>query len=59
MKSNIIISDITCMKDKFCIAGFDVYENRMKRLLITGGYWSLDNIKKIKTYGSILLIPIL
>ena len=55
MKSNIIISDITCMKDKFCVAGFDVFENKMKRLLIDDGYWSLDNIKKIKTYGSILV----
>lgn len=43
-KSNIIISDITCMKEKFCIAGFDTYEKRMKRLMIDGGYWDADQI---------------
>ena len=36
-KSNIIISDITCMKEKYCIAGFDTYENRMKRLMVAIG----------------------
>ncbi len=54
MKTNIIISDITCMKDKFCVAGFDTYNNKMRRLLIDGGYWNLDDINKIKTYSSII-----
>ena len=36
-KSHIVISDITCLKEKFCIAGFDTYEKRMKRLMIDGG----------------------
>lgn len=45
-KSNIIISDITCMKEKYCIAGFDTYENRMKRLMIDGCYWDKDQIPK-------------
>ena len=43
-KSHIIISDITCMKEKFCIAGFDTYEKRMKRLMIDGGYWNANQI---------------
>ena len=43
-KSHIVISDITCMKEKFCIAGFDTYEKRMKRLMIDGGYWNTDQI---------------
>jgi len=32
------------MKEKFCIAGFDTYEKRMKRLMIDGGYWNTDQI---------------
>ena len=43
-KSHMVISDITCMKEKFCIAGFDTYEKRMKRLMIDGGYWNADQI---------------
>ncbi len=43
-KSHIIISDIICMKEKFCIAGFDTYEKRMKRLMIDGGYWNANQI---------------
>ncbi len=43
-KSHIVISDITCMKEKFCIAGFDTYEKRMKRLMIDGSYWNPNQI---------------
>ena len=43
-KSHIVISDITYMKEKFCIAGFDTYEKRMKRLMIDAGYWNADQI---------------
>ncbi len=49
-KSNIIISDITCMKEKFCIAGWDIGEKRMKRLLIDNMYW---DEKDIPTYSVI------
>lgn len=52
-KSNIIISDITCMKEKFCIAGFDTYEKRMKRLMLDGGYWDASQIPT--TYCEILV----
>lgn len=52
-KSHIVISDITCMKEKFCIAGFDTYEKRMKRLMIDGGYWDADQIPA--TYCEILV----
>jgi len=52
-KSNIIISDITCMKEKFCIAGFDTYEKRMKRLMIDGGYWDENQIPK--TYCQVMV----
>lgn len=51
-KSNIIISDITCMKEKFCVAGWDTYERKMKRLLINRGYWDIEQIPK---YSSIIV----
>ena len=41
------------MKEKFCIAGFDTYEKRMKRLMIDGGYWNEDQIPA--TYCEILV----
>ena len=41
-KSNIIISDITCMKEKFCI-----------RLMLDGGYWDAGQIPT--TYCEILV----
>lgn len=52
-KSHIVISDITCMKEKFCIAGFDTYEKHMKRLMIDGGYWDANQIPA--TYCEILV----
>lgn len=52
-KANIILSDITCMKEKFCIAGFDTYEKRMKRLMLDGGYWDASQIPT--TYCEILV----
>ena len=52
-KSNIIISDITCMKEKFCIAGFDTYEKHMKRLMLDGGYQDASQIPT--TYCEILV----
>ena len=52
-KSHIVISDITCMKEKFCIAGFDTYEKRMKRLMIDGGYWNANQVPA--TYCEILV----
>ena len=50
--SNIIISDITNMKEKFCVAGWDIHERRMKRLLIDGGYWDENQIPQ---YSSIIV----
>ena len=51
-QSNIIISDITNMKEKFCVAGWDMHERRMKRLLINGGYWDGSQIPQ---YSSIIV----
>jgi hypothetical protein len=50
--SNIIISDITNMKDKFCIAGWDTHERRMKRLMIDGKYWEENQLPQ---YSSIIV----
>jgi hypothetical protein len=50
--SNVIISDITNMKEEFCIAGWDIHERRMKRLLIDGGYW---NENQVPQYSSIIV----
>ena len=41
------------MKEKFCIAGLDTYEKRMKRLMIDGGYWDENQIPK--TYCQIMV----
>ncbi|MCL2538087.1 MAG: hypothetical protein FWE52_01240 [Alphaproteobacteria bacterium] len=53
--SNIIISDITNMKEKFCIAGWDIGELRMKRLLIDRGYWDEANLAKLKGHSWIVI----
>jgi hypothetical protein len=42
------------MKNKFCVAGWDLDECRMKRLLIDGGYWDTTNLPSIgKWYSSL------
>jgi hypothetical protein len=46
-RTNIIVSDITCMKEKFCVAGWDMDKLRMKRLLINGGYWDATDLASI------------
>ena len=40
------------MKEKFCIAGWDTYERKMKRLLINRGYWDADQVPE---YSSIMV----
>ncbi|MDR2666961.1 MAG: hypothetical protein LBB34_02495 [Holosporales bacterium] len=55
-KTNIVLSDITCMKDKFCIAGWDLDECRMKRLLINGGYWDTHNLDSIGKWYSLISV---
>jgi hypothetical protein len=44
------------MKDKFCVAGWDVDEGRMKRLLINGGYWDTTNLASIGTWYSLITV---
>ncbi|MDR1390788.1 MAG: hypothetical protein LBI95_00220 [Holosporales bacterium] len=55
-RTNVVISDITCMKDKFCVAGWDVDECRMKRLLVNGGYWNLSNLSKLGEWYSLITV---
>jgi hypothetical protein len=55
-KTNVIISDITCMRDKFCVAGWDLDEFRMKRLLIDGGYWDSTNLSKIVKWYALITV---
>ncbi|MCL2369066.1 MAG: hypothetical protein FWC83_00120 [Alphaproteobacteria bacterium] len=51
--SNIIISDITKMKDGYCVGGWDTHERRMKRLMIDGKYFTKYQIPK---YSSIIVM---
>jgi hypothetical protein len=44
------------MKDKFCIAGWDLNEHRMKRLLINGVYWNTTNLSSIGKWYSLISI---
>jgi hypothetical protein len=52
-KTNIIVSDITYKKNLFCVAGWDKSANKMRRLLLDGKYWHLDDIKKLGQYAEI------
>ncbi len=50
---NVITSDITYMKDTFCIAGWCPSTSQMKRLMINGNHWSDADLKKIGKYASL------
>lgn len=50
---NIITSDITYMKDTFCIAGWSPSTSDMKRLMIKGHHWHDKDLKKIGKYASL------
>lgn len=52
-KINVITSDITYMKDTFCVAGYCPYSSQMKRLMINGRHWTEADLKKIGRYASI------
>jgi hypothetical protein len=60
MKHNIIISDLTYMKETCCVAGWNPNYNKMMRLLINGGHWNEKDLKKIGGYSMIRVntIPI-
>lgn len=50
---NIITSDITYMKDTFCVAGCCPSSGEMKRLMINGHHWTDQDLKKIGKYAAL------
>ncbi len=50
---NVITSDITYMKDTYCVAGWSPSTGQMKRLMINGNHWSDKDLKKIGKYASL------
>jgi hypothetical protein len=50
---NVIISDITYMKEKFCVAGFDYFNNRMVRLMPNKSHWEENELKKLGGFSVI------
>ena len=50
---NVITSDITYMKDTYCVAGWSPSTGQMKRLMINGDHWSDKDLKKIGKYASL------
>lgn len=57
---NVITSDITYMKETYCVAGWNPSGRQMKRLLINGKHWDDNDLKRIGGYASLLVnvIPI-
>ncbi|MHA1575681.1 MAG: hypothetical protein ACTSXL_06065 [Alphaproteobacteria bacterium] len=53
MKINLIISDITCMKEKFCVGGFDYFNNKMIRLMPKGKHWEENDLEQLKGFSTI------
>lgn len=55
---NVITSDITYMKDTFCVAGWCPEASQMKRLMIDGHHWDNKDLKKVGKY-SVLNVRVL
>jgi len=47
IKMNIIITDITYMKEKFCVAGYNYMNKKVIRLMPNGSHWEEKELKKI------------
>ena len=52
-QTNVITSDITYMKDTYCVAGWSPSTGQMKRLMINGNHWSDKDLKKVGKYASL------
>lgn len=50
---NVITSDITYMKETYCVAGWSPSTGQMKRLMIDGHHWDDENLKKLGKYASL------
>ncbi len=48
---SVITSDITYMKDTYCVAGLNPNTNKMKRLLIDGKHWTDNDLKRLGKYA--------
>ena len=53
MKHNIIISDLTYMKETCCVAGWNPDYNKMMRLLINGNHWDEKDLKKLRGHSMV------
>lgn len=54
MTINVILSDVTYMKDdKYCIAGYDPYARKMRRLMPDGHHWKDEDVENLKQYSYI------
>ncbi len=51
----VITSDITYMKETYCVAGWNPSGRHMKRLLINGRHWEDSDLKRIGKYASLLI----
>lgn len=54
----VITSDITYMKENYCVAGWNPSARRMVRLLINGKHWTDDDLKRLGGYAEILVTVI-
>jgi hypothetical protein len=50
-----VTSDITYMKETYCIAGWNPSGQHMKRLFIKGKHWEDGDLKKIGKYARLLV----
>lgn len=50
---NVITSDITYMKETYCVAGWSPSTRQIKRLMIGGHHWSDEDLKKLGKYASL------
>ena len=55
---NIVTSDITYMKETYCVAGWNPSTRQMRRLLINGKHWDDNDLKRIGRYASLLVTVI-
>lgn len=51
----VTTSDITYMKESYCVAGWNSSGHHMKRLLINGRHWKDNDLKKIGKYALLLV----
>lgn len=54
----VITSDITYMKEIYCVAGWNPSGRHMKRLLINGKHWEDSDLKRIGRYASLIVTVI-